>query len=87
MTNVDTPHRSTRTRKPTVTTRVFQRAHGKAPRGTGNWAFAPTATEDAYHADVNYVAMAFFYGTFSEARARAQWHFAEQGVALIAVLS
>ena len=34
MTNVDTPHRSTRTRKPTVTTRAFQRAHGKAPRGT-----------------------------------------------------
>jgi hypothetical protein len=81
------PAPTPRTRKPEVTTRAFERAHGKTPRGIGNWAFAPTTHHTAFHTEVDYNAAEWFYGTYSEARTRAQWHFAERGVHMIAALS
>jgi hypothetical protein len=61
----------------TCTTRPFERSHGKAPRGFGHWAFAPSTTRDAFDHQVNHDAVEFFTGRFAEARAQAVAHFAD----------
>lgn len=60
-----------------VTARPYERAHGRAPRGRGSWAFAPATNWTAYDAEVDYDAVRFFNGTYTEARAAAVASFTE----------
>lgn len=59
-------------------TAAYQFAHGKAPRGTGLWAFrAPGSDRDLF----------FFNGSLSEAKKAAAQHFATVGVVVVEVCS
>lgn len=67
------------------TTRQFEAAHGKQPKGCGSWAFCPqqNANRD------NYLDFTFWHnGTYSEAKSAARKHFNKQpGVNVVVVLS
>lgn len=59
---------------PPVTTAAFERSHGRRPRGTGSWAFSASQTSRAFTDDLR-GNVAFFQGTFTEARRQAVAHF------------
>jgi hypothetical protein len=57
------------------TTRQYEAAHGRQPRGTGHWAFCP---EGQYHRD-DYLQFVFWaQGTFTDAKRAARAHFKGQ---------
>lgn len=67
------------------TTRPFECAHGKLPRGRGSWAFCPV--QNAY--SDNYLDFVFWFnGRYTDAKRAAAKHFNKQpGVNVVAVLS
>ena len=65
------------------TTAAFVRSHGHEPRGTGSWAFQPSATFKAFDRDLAGEVL-FVQGTLAEAKREARRHFGK-GV-LLAVL-
>lgn len=57
----------------TFSTSQFRAAHGKQPRGQGNWAFIDRQYADAE----NYLAFVFWYnGMYRDAKKAAGKHFA-----------
>lgn len=67
-----------------VDTSRFEREHGKAPRGFGQWGFCPRSHYDAsdYLAHVYWVS-----GSYREAKSAAREHFAKMNVADVVVCS
>lgn len=59
-----------------ITDRSFIRSHGKAPRGHGAWGFAPSTSDRAFDADVDFSRMVFITAGFGDACAQARRHFA-----------
>jgi hypothetical protein len=59
--------------------REYEREHGKAPRGYGNWAFAELE-------DGDFGPYVFFQGTLTEAKVQARKHFGSLGASYVAVL-
>lgn len=66
-----------------VDTHGYQMAHGKAPRGTGSWAFGPQRYTDVLSPDMLWVHNA----SFAQAKAQAVAHFAARGVRAVHVQS
>jgi hypothetical protein len=68
-----------------INAREYEAAHGKAPRGRGNWAFCPTRHVNAD----NYLDFVFWvHGrTYAEAKRVAMAHFAPLGVWDVTVCS
>jgi hypothetical protein len=66
-------------------TREYEMAHGKQPRGQGSWAFCPA---QAYNL-TNYLDhVKWFSGTFAQARKQAKEHFgANPGTPRVVVCS
>lgn len=66
-------------------TREYEMAHGKAPKGRGSWAFCPRQNYN----DSNYLDhTVWFSGTYAEARKQAKAHFgAKPGNPTIVVCS
>lgn len=62
-------------------TTTFQFSHGKAPRGTGSWGFAPSRNRGDFHLDQ----VVFFQGTYAQCKAQARAHFAAAGVRHVVV--
>jgi hypothetical protein len=56
-----------------INTRKFEAAHGKRPRGYGNWAFCPA---DKYEANDYLAHVMWFTGKYSEVKDRAARFFA-----------
>lgn len=52
-----------------ITSRDYERSHGKLPRGTGSWAFKfyPTKNKDDEYGDIE-----FFNGSYSDAKKQAK---------------
>ena len=59
-------------RKPQITTRPYNRSHGKAPQGNGGWAFQRSTTEVAFDADLYGDILFTKFGTLTECRKAAQ---------------
>jgi hypothetical protein len=66
-----------------VTTAAYLRSHGRAPRGSGTWAFSASQTSRAYDADLR-GNVVFAHGTLAEATRVARESL--RGVPYIAVL-
>ena len=49
-----------------LTTRPFERSHGKRPRGRGTWAFQASLSDVAFHDDL-FDEIVFANGTLTEA--------------------
>jgi hypothetical protein len=65
-------------------TSKFERAHGKAPRGTGSWAFCPAGLYDR----ANYLDHVFWHsGSYGQAKRAAAAHFAARDVSVVVVCS
>lgn len=60
---------------PEVTTRAYERTHGKQPAGSGSWAFQGSTTRSAFSADVT--EPQFFYGEYRDVVKQAREAFAE----------
>lgn len=69
-----------------VSTAAYEAAHGKKPRGVGNWAFCPRQNYNA--ANYLYFVQWFSNMTYSDARRAAVKHFnAQIGTNVIVVCS
>lgn len=71
----------TRVRFETV---YFEAAHGRAPRGDGQWAFCPA---DKYRSGGYLAFVVWQSGTYAQAKAKARVHFAAAGVEDVVVCS
>lgn len=67
-------------------TREYVRAHGKEPRGRGQWAFCPAAlyNRDNY---LDYVMWSTAGTTYAAAKQQARAYFAAKGVSEVVVCS
>jgi hypothetical protein len=55
---------------------LFERSHGKQPRGEGMWCFAPEGDDRAGRTDRRF----WFNGTFAEAKKAAKAHYTQLNV-------
>lgn len=69
--------------KARIATKHYQFAHGKAPRGTGSWAFHPNPHVDSLSTEILWVHQA----TWGEAKKTAGAHFGAKGIDLVHALS
>lgn len=67
-----------------VSTRAFEAAHAKSPRGTGSWGFCPRAKYDRE----DYLSHVFWVsGAYGVSKRAAQQHFAALNVEYVVVCS